>query len=168
MKELQLKVKRRAMPSKGRVRLNISTLTELGINDGDQIDLINDAGNKTVTVTTYADTMVDKKQVRVSDEDIKSLGLRDGDEVTVVKALPMMDKLKKAGADTKKNVTEKAEKAYESASKATKEGYEKARKAGTGTKKNVTEKAEKAYESASKATKKEYEKVKKKLTEKDL
>jgi formylmethanofuran dehydrogenase subunit D len=128
MKELRLKIKKRAMPSKGRVRLNISALADLGINDGGQVDLINEAGDKTVTVTVYADTLVDKEHVRVSEEDLKALGLQDGDEVKVVKAVPMMDKLKKTGADTTKKVKEKAEKAYESASKVTKEEYEKAKK----------------------------------------
>jgi formylmethanofuran dehydrogenase subunit D len=128
MKELRLKIKKRVMPSKGRVRLNISALTDLGINDGGQIDLMNDAGNRTVTVTVYTDTMVEKDQIRISEEDLKALGLQDGDEVTVAKAVPMMDKLKKTGAETKKNVTEKAEKAYQSAGKATKEEYEKVKK----------------------------------------
>jgi hypothetical protein len=99
MQEVRLTLKKRAFPSQGRVRLNIAHLPDLGIHEGDHVDLINEATKKTVTTTVIADTMVREGQLRVSEEDLKTLGLNDDEEVLVRKTPPMEARLKKAAAD---------------------------------------------------------------------
>ena len=76
MKEIRLRIKKRAFPSHGRVRLNAHHLPDLDANEGDQVDLINEPAQKTVTVTLIADSMVGEGDIRVSEEDLKALGMR--------------------------------------------------------------------------------------------
>ena len=83
MKELRLKIKKRAFPSQGRVRLNESALTGLEIQNGASVDLVNETTGKSISVTVYTDSMVEKGQARVSEEDLKKVGLKDGDMVIV-------------------------------------------------------------------------------------
>jgi bifunctional DNA-binding transcriptional regulator/antitoxin component of YhaV-PrlF toxin-antitoxin module len=153
MKEVRLKIKKRAFPSHGRVRLNESILTELGIQNGASVDLINSATNKSVGVTVFTDSMVEKGQARVSGEDLKEVGLKEGDEVIIRVTPPLVDRLKKSADEASQAVSEKTgilgKKAKQTAEDV---------KAGAG----------KAYEGASKATKEGLKKIKKKVTEKDL
>jgi ribosome recycling factor len=152
MKELQLKIKKRAFPSQGRVRLNESALTDLEIQNGASVDLVNETTNKSISVTVYADSMVEKGQVRVSEEDLKKVGLHDGDTLTVRATPPLKEKLKKTTDDAAKSVKEGAGKVGESA-----------KKVGG----DISAGAKKTYESAGKATKEGYEKAKKTVTKKD-
>ena len=99
MENLTLKIKKRAFPSHGRVRLHESRLTDLKIVNGDHVDLVNDAAKKTVTVTVIADTMVGKDEIRVSEEDLKSLGLKEGEDVSIKKSLGIKEKLSKTSGD---------------------------------------------------------------------
>jgi formylmethanofuran dehydrogenase subunit D len=99
MQEIELTIKKRAFPSKGRVRLHESKLTDLGIVNGDHVDLINETTKKTVTVTVISDTMVGTDEIRVSEDDLKALGLNEGDKVPVKKSLGLKEKLSKSSAD---------------------------------------------------------------------
>lgn len=99
MQEVRLTLKKRAFPSQGRVRINIAHLADLGIKEGDKIDLVNESSGKSVTTAVIADTMVREGQIRVSEEDLKSLGLGDEDEVRVIKTPPVDAKIKKMAAD---------------------------------------------------------------------
>jgi len=110
MDGIRLRIKRRAFPSHGRVRINASRLTEIGIAEGESIDLINETSEKTVTVSVIADTMVGEGEVRVSEEDLKSLGLRDGGEVLIRRTVPLKEKATKAVQDTSKRLSEEASK----------------------------------------------------------
>ncbi len=115
MQEVRLTIKKRAFPSSGRVRLHESKLTDIGIVNGDHVDLINEAAKKTVTVTVISDTMVGQNEIRVSEEDLKALGLKEGDEVPVKRSLSLKEKLTKTSGD----VTASAKKAGASLGKAT-------------------------------------------------
>jgi formylmethanofuran dehydrogenase subunit D len=100
MQEVRLTLRKREFPSQGRVRFNIAHLSELGIHEGDHVDLINEVTKKSVTTTIIADTMVREGQVRISEEDLKTLGLGDDDEVLVRKSLhPLQEKPPKAAAE---------------------------------------------------------------------
>ena len=99
MQEIELTIKKRAFPSKGRVRLHESKLTDLGIVNGDHVDLINETAKKTVTVSVISDTMVGIEEIRVSEEDLKAVGLKEGDKVRVKKSLGLKEKLGKSTAD---------------------------------------------------------------------
>lgn len=99
MQEVRFTIRKRAFPSEGRVRLNVAHLPELGIHDGDHVDLINEATQQSVTTIVVADTQVLVGQIRVSAEDIEALGLLDNGEVLVRKTPAFEEKLKKAAAD---------------------------------------------------------------------
>jgi hypothetical protein len=99
MENFTLKIKKRAFPSHGRVRLHESRLSDLKIVNGDHVDLMNEAAKKTVTVTVISDTMVGVDEIRVSEEDLKSLGLSEGQDVSIKKSLGIKEKLSKAPAD---------------------------------------------------------------------
>lgn len=99
MENITLKIKKRAFPSHGRVRLHESRLTDLEIMNGDHVDLINEDAKKTVTVTVIADTMVGKDEIRVSEDDLKSLGLKEGNDVTIKKSLGIKEKVSKTAGD---------------------------------------------------------------------
>ena len=119
MKEIYLTIRKRAFPSQGRVRFNITHLTELGIKEGDRVDLVNEATKKSVTVTVIADTIVREGQVRVSEEDAKSIGLNEDDTVLLRKSTATAEKIRKAGDaapggdpdSPKENVKKRARKA---------------------------------------------------------
>ncbi|MEI7856503.1 MAG: hypothetical protein WCH85_03260 [Methanomicrobiales archaeon] len=117
MKDVRLTIKKRAFPSQGRVRLNIAHLPELGIKEGDHVDLINETTKKTVTAAVIADTMVREGHVRVSEEDLKSIGMSDDDEVLVRKTPPFQEKVKKAAADANKSLAKGVDKLDESVKK---------------------------------------------------
>ena len=99
MENITLKIKKRAFPSHGRVRLHESRLTELEIVNGDHVDLMNEDAKKTVTVTVIADTMVGKDEIRVSEDDLKSLGLKEGNNVAIKKSLGIKEKVSKTAGD---------------------------------------------------------------------
>ena len=99
MDTLTLKTKKRAFPSRGRVRLHETRLAQLKIVNGDHVDLVNEAAKKTVTVTVIADTMISRDEIRVSEEDLKSLGLKDGEEVSIKKSLGIKEKVSKTAGD---------------------------------------------------------------------
>jgi hypothetical protein len=105
MKDVRLTIRKRAFPSQGRVRLNIAHLPNLGINEGQHVDVINEATKKSVTTTVIADTMVREGHIRMSEEDLKTIGLNDDDEVLVRKTPPVEEKIKKAAADTRKSLS---------------------------------------------------------------
>jgi hypothetical protein len=108
MQEVRLTTRKRAFPSQGRVRFNVAHLPDLGILEGDRVDLINESTKKTVTVSIIADTMVRQGQVRVSEEDLKTLGLQDDEEVLVRKTPPLQEKIKKAAADAGTSLSKSA------------------------------------------------------------
>ena len=110
MEDLHLKIKKRAFPSHGRVRINSRLLPDLGIAEGDNVDLINEISKKTVSVSTIADTMVGAGEIRVSEDDLKSLGLKDGDDVLVRRTPPLKEKAAKAVEDTHKRLSEETKK----------------------------------------------------------
>ena len=135
MKKLRLRIKKRAFPSQGRVRLNESALTGLEIQNGASVDLVNETTSKSSSVTVYTDSMVEKGQARVSEEDLKKVGLKDGDMVIVRVTPPLTEKLKKTTDVAAKSIKEGAGKVGESAKKAggdvkkaTTEGYETVKK----------------------------------------
>ena len=109
MQEVRLTIRKRAFPSEGRVRVNVAHLPALGIRDGDHVDLVNDATQKSVTTTVVADTLVQEGQIRVSVEDLEVLGLLDGSEVVVRKTPPLEEKLKQAATDAGKTISKGVE-----------------------------------------------------------
>jgi hypothetical protein len=153
MKEVRLTIKKRAFPSQGRVRLNIAHLPDLGIHEGDHVDLVNEATKKTVTVTVIADTMVREGHVRVSEEDLKTIGLNDDDEVLVKKTPPLQEKIKKAAADANKSFSKSVDKLDESVKKTSGDVKASAVKAADKVKKETKKASDKVGKAAAKTVK---------------
>jgi len=157
MQEVRLTLKKRAFPSQGRVRLNIAHLPELGIHEGEHVDLINEATKKSVTTSVIADTMVREGQVRVSEEDLKTLGLDDDDDVLVRKSVGLPEKLSKAAAEANTSIAKGVGKLGSAAKKTAGEVKTGAAK----TAETVKKETKKASASIGKAAEKTAKKVKK-------
>jgi hypothetical protein len=151
MQEVRLTLKKRAFPSQGRVRINVAHLPDLGIQEGDKVDLINEETKKTVTTAVIADTMVREGQIRVSEEDLKLLGLHDDDEVLVKKTPPMDAKLKKMAADANASLTKSVNSLDRSVKKTAGEVKAGAEKTGESLKKGTKKATESVGKAAAKA-----------------
>jgi hypothetical protein len=106
MEGIGLKVQVRAVPSRGRVRVNESVLGMLEIEQGSNIDLYSSPDAKPLTVSVYADAMVDKGVVRMDAGDVEKLGLREGSVVTATKTPKFSEKVKSATSRTTQSVSE--------------------------------------------------------------
>ena len=122
-----LKVKVRKFPSKGRARIHESVLPMLGAKEGEALLLAKspavwDEKTKTVTVTGYGDSMVDKSVIMLSPEDIAALGVAEGDPVAVIRKVTLTEKLTKgagkAGATVKESSVKAGQAVKEGATKA--------------------------------------------------
>lgn len=99
MADIRLKVQKRAISGRGRARINTALLVKLDIEEGADIDLFTDGG-KHVTVSAFADSMVNAEAIRVSPEDLASLGIAEGAAVTVKKAPTKTGQVKRAAQET--------------------------------------------------------------------
>ena len=167
MKDVRLTIKKRAFPSQGRVRLNLAHLPELGIHEGDHIDLVNETTKKSVTATVIADTMVRVGHVRVSEEDLKSIGLNDDDDVLVRKTPPLQEKIKKVAADASKSLSKNVDKLDEKVKKTTVNVKAGAVKAADTVKKETKKASDKVGKAAAKTVKEVKKTVKKATRSKD-
>ncbi len=167
MKEVRFTIKKRAFPSQGRVRLNLAHLPELGIREGDHVDLINETTKKSVTATVIADTMVREGHLRVSEEDLKSIGLNDDDEVLVRKTPPLQEKIKKVAADASKSLSKSAGKLDETVKKTTVDVKAGAAKTADTVKKETKKASDTVGKAATKTVKEVKKTVKKAIGPKD-
>lgn len=110
MEEVTLQAIKRAMPGHGRARVNISLLTDIGIEDAGEIEVIT-SGGSTLTLTVFADALVEKNQIRISEEDLVKLGINEGDPITVRRKTPITEQVRTVAAD----LTEKISKGIHSA-----------------------------------------------------
>ena len=153
MQEVRLTIRKRAFPSQGRVRLNVANLPDLGINEGEHADLINEATKKSVTTTVIADTLVRKGQIRVSEEDLKTIGLNDDDEVLVRKTPPLQEKIKKAAADANRSFSKGVDKLDEKVRRSAGDAKAGAAKAADTVKKETKKASDKVGKAAAKTVK---------------
>jgi len=122
-----LKVKVRTFPSKGRARVHESVLPMLEAKEGEALLLAKypavwDEKTKTVSVTAYGDTMVDKSVIMLSPEDIAALGVAEGDPVSAMRKVTWTEKISKgagkAGETVKEGATKTGTAVKEGATKA--------------------------------------------------
>ncbi len=106
MEGIGLKVQVRAVPSRGRARVHESVLGMLEIEQGDHIDLYSAPDAKPMTVSVYADAMVEKGVIRMDTGDVEKLGLREGSVVTAIKTPKFTEKLKSATSKTTQSIGE--------------------------------------------------------------
>jgi len=108
-----LRVQKRAVPSHGRARLHTSMLTELGVQEGSKLEIINEPMSKKVTVTLFADSLVEEGYIRLSAEDLDALGLYEGDIVAIRRKPPISEQVRKEAAEAAERVTAEVGKAGE-------------------------------------------------------
>lgn len=98
MEEVTLRAVQRAMPGHGRARIHSSLLTSLGIADNDEVEVVTPGGTS-VTLTVFADSLVEKGQIRISADDLKKLKTTDGADVTVRRKVPLSEQVKTVASD---------------------------------------------------------------------
>ncbi len=104
-----MKIQKRAVPSHGRARLHTAMLSELGAQEGSKLEIINGALNKSVTVTLFADSLVEEGYIRLSAEDIESLGLQEADTVVIRKKPPLPEAIKREAGEAAERISEGVE-----------------------------------------------------------
>ena len=152
MQDVRLTVKKRAFPSRGRVRLNSVILPDLGIADGGKVDLVNESTKKSVSVMVIADTMVPSGQIRISEEDLTTIGIAEGEEVLVKKTPPLQEKLSKAAAGANKTISAGTHKLDEAARKTAGEVKKETKKASTRIEKAAAQTAKDVKKTVKKVT----------------
>lgn len=113
MDEVKLKIQKRAVPSRGRARLHKSMLAELGAEEESKLEIINEASGESVTVTLFADSMVEEGYIRLSAEDLEALGLLENDTVAIRKKPPLSEAIKKEAGEVVERVSEGVERVKE-------------------------------------------------------
>lgn len=98
MEEVTLQAVKRAMPGHGRARINTDLLIDIGIEDQNEVEVIT-SGGTSITLTAFADALVEKNQIRISEDDLKKLGISDRDDVTVRRKTPVKEQVKNAADD---------------------------------------------------------------------
>jgi hypothetical protein len=106
MEGIEVKVQKRAFPSKGRARIHTSLLSDLAVEEGGAIEIA--AGEKVVKLGAFADSMVAEGVVRMDPEDMKKLGVDEGATVVVRRVTPIMEKLKKDTKGTEEKIAKGA------------------------------------------------------------
>ncbi|MDD1639699.1 MAG: hypothetical protein LUQ42_04775 [Methanomicrobiales archaeon] len=107
MEGIEVKVQKRAFPSKGRVRVHTSLLADLALETGAHVEVDGGSG-KALTLGAFADSMVAEGVVRMDPEDMKKLGVEEGAVVVVRRAKGITEKVKKGTKETTEKVTEGA------------------------------------------------------------
>lgn len=125
MEGMELIIQTRAFPSHGRARVHESVLPMLGVKEKDAIEvkklpLSEDEKPKQVTLSIYADAMVEKGVIRISPEDIAKLAAAEGDTVYVQRKVPITEMISKKVNKTGHAVKEGAEHVGESIEKGAK------------------------------------------------
>lgn len=101
-----MKIQKRTFPSRGRARLNTSMLSELDAKEGSDLEIVNEALHKSVTVTLFADSMVEEGYIRLGAEDLESLNLDEEDTVIIRKKPPLPEQMKKTATETAEHISE--------------------------------------------------------------
>jgi gas vesicle protein len=117
MEEVRLKVRKRAFPSHGRARLHSTLLSKLGAEEGSKLVISNESKGTSVTVTLFADSMVEEGYIRLSPEDLTALGLIEEDMVIISKKPPISQEVRERAARTADQVSERIERAGETVRK---------------------------------------------------
>ena len=125
MEGMELVIQVRAFPSHGRARVHESVLPNIGVKEGEAIEvmklpLIEDEKPKHVILSIYADAMVEKGVIRISPEDIAKLAAAEGDTVLVQRKIPITEVISRKVNITGHAVKEGAEHMGESIEKGAK------------------------------------------------
>ncbi len=142
MEEVTLQAVKRAMPGHGRARIHEKLLSFLGIEDQSEVEVSTDAG-VTLTLTVFADELVEEGTIRISAEDLRRLNIPDGGTVHVTRKIPLEEQIRTtaetAAEQIKGGAQEVGAKLSETAEKIQKSAADTAEQIGTKAK-ELTEK----------------------------
>ncbi|MGC1122479.1 MAG: TrkA C-terminal domain-containing protein [Candidatus Methanofastidiosia archaeon] len=147
MEEVTLKIQKRAVKSRGRARLNKSMLSKLGTEEESKLEIINDAAGESVTVTLFADSMVEEGFIRLGEEDLEALGLNEGDTVIIRRKAPVSEQVRDRAGEAAERISEGIDKIGERATETARRVGEEIDEMGESVRKG----AEKARVSTSQA-----------------
>ncbi|UCH88695.1 MAG: hypothetical protein JSV49_10655 [Thermoplasmata archaeon] len=104
-----LEVEESPISAKGGVaRVNEDTLSLLNMEEGKSA--VVKSKTKSVMLTIYADSLIEKNKIKIRKPDLKKLAVSKGDEVSITTSKPLTDVIKsKFGMESKKE-EEKASK----------------------------------------------------------
>ena len=148
MEVVKLKIRKRAVKSRGRARLHKSMLAALGAQEESKLEIVNDANNKSVTVTLYADSMVEEGYIRLGPEDLADLGLQEDDTVTIRKKPPITEQVRKEAEEAVERVSKEVERVGERAEDFTERVGEEIDKAGETAKREIEKMKKETREAA--------------------
>lgn len=100
MEEVTLQAVQRAMPGHGRARIHSSLPDQLGITDNEEVEVVTPAGSR-LTLTVFADSLVEMNEIRISEEDLGRLGIESGTRVVVRRKPPVTEQVKTAALEMK-------------------------------------------------------------------
>lgn len=142
MEEATLQAVKRAMPGHGRARIHEKLLSMLGIEDQTEVEVSTNAG-ATLTLTVFADELVEEGTIRISVEDLKKLDIPEGGQVNVKRKIPLDEQIRvaaeSAAGQIKGGAQEISTKLSETAEKIQKGASETAQQVETKAK-EITEK----------------------------
>ncbi len=95
MDDMELIAQKRAIPSRGRARINSEDLARLGVEEGALAE-IGVRGGPVLPVAIFADYLVEPGTIRVGGEDLEKLGVGPGTKLIIRKKPPLMEQLKQA------------------------------------------------------------------------
>ncbi|NLV28249.1 MAG: hypothetical protein GXY48_14010 [Methanomicrobiales archaeon] len=169
MEEATLQAVKRAMPGHGRARIHQKLLSLLAIEEQAEVEVSTKAG-ATLTLTVFADELVEDGTIRISGEDLKKLKIPDGGEVFVRRKIPLEEQIMTAADKTAEQIKggaqELSTKITESAGKLQKDAAETAEKVGAKAKeltKKVKTDTKPVGDKIAKAAKSSAEAIKEKL-----
>jgi uncharacterized protein with PhoU and TrkA domain/ElaB/YqjD/DUF883 family membrane-anchored ribosome-binding protein len=126
-------------------------LTDLGVQEGAKLEIINEATGNAVTVTLFADSMVEEGYIRLSTEDLASLGLYEDDTVTIKRKPPISEQIREEAGEAVERVSEGIERVGKEAGEAVERVSEGIEKAGVTVKREAGEAADTVKKGATKA-----------------
>ncbi|MDD1719931.1 MAG: TrkA C-terminal domain-containing protein [Methanoregulaceae archaeon] len=114
MADIELIAQKRAFPSRGRARIHSDTLTALGIGEGTAVEISPVGVEHWITVSVFADSLVERGAVRLSEEDLGALGSGEGTRLRVRTKGPITSQIKASARDAASAVSSGLGKAGES------------------------------------------------------
>ncbi|MFW5928283.1 MAG: hypothetical protein ACOCSL_03685 [Thermoplasmatota archaeon] len=78
---LALIVEESPVKSGGRSRVNLDTLKQMDLNEGELVVL--SSSKKDILVTLYSDKLISYGKIKVRKQDAKKLGVKEGDEIRI-------------------------------------------------------------------------------------
>lgn len=104
MADMELIAQVRALPSRGRARLNTGDIDLIPVKEGEAIEIYLPGQDKPLVVTVFADQHVEKGYIRLDKADLDLLGAGEGDRLAVRRKAGLTEGIKKSTDDVAKKV----------------------------------------------------------------